>query len=91
MGNSLAGVVAQVHDVNMKKSTHPYHLAKAQISLEYITDILSGDDGGVPFIHFKTFVDALGERADKGDKAAHQVLEVIYRFEKLIRVAQRDR
>jgi hypothetical protein len=72
----------------MKKPT-PYNLVKAQISLEYITDVLSGDEGGIPFLKFKMFVDALGGRADNGDKSAEQVLEVVYRFEKMIRVAQR--
>lgn len=73
----------------MKKYTPPYHLAKAQVSLEYITDVLSGDDGAIPFVHFKNFVDILAKRADNADTSAQQVLEVIYRFEKLIRMAQK--
>ncbi len=69
------------------KST-PKKKSKAEQSFSYITDILSGDDGGVPFVYTLAFVREMQGRVDKGDADAAKVLEVVYAFERLIRLAQ---
>ena len=61
---------------------------KTKESLNYITDVLSGDDGGVPFLKLLTLTRVMSERADSGDVDALKVLEFIYQFERLIKLAQ---
>ena len=62
---------------------------KAQFNKEFnnITDILSGDEGGVPFVKARTFLLSMAEQADNGDAGARQVLDIVYKFSKLLNLA----
>ena len=51
--------------------------------------MFTGADGGVDYVHFRTFLEAIEQQAASGDKAAGQILEIVFRFEKLIDVSNK--
>lgn len=57
---------------------------KIEKELRLMVDLFSGGDGAVGYVQLRTFLDVMAERADNGDKAAVDVLDVVYRFNKLI-------
>lgn len=61
--------------------------SKARDSLLRITNICTGADGGGDFLKLRFFLEDLEKLAKSGDDAAKQLLEVLYRFEKLCNVA----
>jgi hypothetical protein len=57
-------------------------------ALDNITDTMSGGDGGVRFFYTKVFIEDMDLRADQGDKAAKQLIELVIHFSRLINVSQ---
>jgi len=58
-------------------------------SVRKIMDMFTGADGGVNYVHFKVLLEAMEQKALSGDKAAEQIIELIYRFERLIDVSNK--
>jgi hypothetical protein len=58
-------------------------------SLDNILDTFGGVDGGISFVQLKTLVEQLASRAETGDESAAEVLNVMFRFERLIEVAKK--
>jgi hypothetical protein len=58
-----------------------------KVTVDKIMDVFTGADGGVDFSKFCLFINAMDERAVKGDKAAQQVLEQLRRFHRLVNIA----
>lgn len=58
---------------------------KADASFAYITDAMSGAHN-VDYFETIRLVREMGRRADKGDKAALELLQVVYRFERLLKL-----
>lgn len=52
-----------------------------------IMDCFTGADGGVEFTNLKWFLEEFDKRAKSGDLAATKILEVVYQFHKLIKIA----
>ncbi len=59
--------------------------------LRVILDCMTGADGGISFANLKVFVGEMERRVkEESDQAAHEVLQVISRFRRLIDVATGD-
>lgn len=57
---------------------------KVQAAFDNILDTMGGADGGMKFMKLMMAIRQLDEQAEKGDKAAEQVIRVIIQFSKLI-------
>ncbi len=55
-------------------------------TVQEITDCFTGADGGIQFAQFKGFLEVMDERAAKGDAAAQQVLGVMERINRMLKV-----
>ncbi len=51
-----------------------------------IAGIFAGEDGGIGFVTFARHLNEFQKRADKGCEKSKKVLEVVTRFDLLIRV-----
>lgn len=51
-----------------------------------ITDVFTGADGGVDFVKLRCALEDLEVRADCGDAAAREVIQIAVRFRRLIDV-----
>jgi hypothetical protein len=54
-----------------------------------ILDSITGADGGARFINYKEFVEVMDDRAQKGDLAAEQIIELVKQFSRLINTSQK--
>lgn len=54
-----------------------------------IMDCFNGSDGGVTFASLATILNKMNEDAEKGDKSAVEVLEIVERFANLVRLSTR--
>lgn len=52
-------------------------------SFAFIVDSLS--TASIPFHNTLLLLRDMGQQADEGDEAAHKVLDIVYRFERLLR------
>ena len=58
-------------------------------ALDFILDTFTGSDGGVGFIHLRSFIISLRKQADAGDPNASEVLErTLYTFKRFIELAE---
>ena len=71
-----------VHGLNMK-TTNP----RLDEAFHSILDCFTGTDGGARFMHLQCFIEEFDRRAANGDKAAAQITEVVYQFDRLIQIA----
>jgi len=60
---------------------------KTKKSFDDISDIFTGEDGGVSFIKLKQFVEEFDKKAANGDEAARQIIDIVTNFSKLVFVA----
>jgi hypothetical protein len=58
-------------------------------SLQVITDTFMGSDGGISFIHVRFFLEEMAKQAEAGDEAALSILDILFKFNKLIEVANK--
>lgn len=61
--------------------------AKTQEDFNVIRDCMAGADGGISFAYLKSFLEDFDEKAENGDKAAQQLVDVMSRFSRLITVS----
>lgn len=61
---------------------------KTKKALDNILDCFGGADGGASFVRLKWFLEDLDERQET-DPVAEQILEVMFRFSRLIDVANK--
>ncbi len=54
-----------------------------------ILDTITGADGGVRFVYFKSLIEEMDKRAEAGDADAQKLIDVMMRFSRLIDVAQK--
>lgn len=58
--------------------------AERQTAFQNILDCFTGVDGGIKFLRVKFALDDLDERAERGDEAAEELMQVLIRFGRLI-------
>jgi len=58
-------------------------------SLQKITDVFSGADGGDCFVQLRAFLEQVEKQAKNGDESAKEILDVVYRFSRLLDVVKR--
>ncbi len=51
-----------------------------------ITGFFAGEDGGSGFITFACYLNEFQRRADDGCRESNQILETVYRFDRLLQV-----
>jgi len=66
----------------------PTNTIKVRESIDYILNVFSGTDGGGSFIRLMATLRALSNQADGGDCSAEHLLDIVYRFHRLIEVIQ---
>lgn len=54
-----------------------------------VLDTFTGADGGVSFVKLAGLVNEMRRRAESGDQAASEVIEVVKRFARLIEVSDK--
>ena len=59
----------------------------ARTDLQYLTGVFAGEDGGATFIYLQVLVEDMEARALTGDAAAAEVLLVMSRFVRLVKLA----
>jgi hypothetical protein len=52
-------------------------------------DVFAGSDGCVDFFNLSCFIDDIDDKAQNGDDAAQQLIDVVLRFNRLIGVVQK--
>jgi hypothetical protein len=57
---------------------------KTEKAVRTALDCFSGADGGVTFMLFRILIENLDAKAAAGDAAAQQLIDLIYRYAKLI-------
>ena len=63
---------------------------KIEASFAFITDAMSGGDN-IAYLEALNLVREMGKRADNGDKAALELLQVVYRFERLLKLHRKSK
>jgi hypothetical protein len=58
-------------------------------SVTKIMDMFTGADGGISYVHFKVLLEATEQKALTGDKAAEQIIALVFCFERLIDVSNK--
>lgn len=62
---------------------------KIDDGLQFLTEVFTGEDGGVSFTMLRSFIDQLKKQAAEGDKSAEQILEIQTRYIRLVKMALR--
>jgi len=60
---------------------------KVEELLDPSLSCFSGEDGGITFVKLKILLTIFCERSDKGDNKAKDALNIIIKFNKLIKLA----
>ena len=65
------------------------HQTRSRGCLRYLMDVFTGADGGLEYLNLRILINGLAEKADAGDEPAEKILELMYRFERLVHAAQK--
>jgi len=57
--------------------------------LIFLTDLFGCEDGGLNYIKLCMFIDAMKEKAKNGDASANELVQVLRKFTKLVKIAIR--
>jgi len=57
-------------------------------ALDNIVDCFSCANGGIHFLSVIQLIEEFDQRAEDGDKAAEQIIDVIYQFNRLINATE---
>jgi len=57
--------------------------------LMYLLGVFSGEDGGAGFTMLRLFIETLNKQADEGDSSAEELIQVLRRFAKMVRIGTR--
>ena len=59
---------------------------KIKHAIETIMDCFAGADGGIVYIKLVQFLEDIHKKSETGNEAATEILNVVYRFENLIKI-----
>ena len=59
--------------------------------IQYLLDVFSGADGGGDFIMFRNFIEVMKKRASEGDTASEELVQILRRFTKMVRIGTRKK
>ena len=57
-------------------------------AIDDIMDTFGGADGGISFINLRTLLERVDKLCENGDTYAQEILETVYKFQRLIAIAQ---
>lgn len=66
------------------------HETETQRAAGEISLVFGGGNGGVDFFNFLCMARSLAKQADEGDVNARKLVEVIYLFDRLVKVANKE-
>jgi hypothetical protein len=59
-------------------------------TIDYIMDIFAGADGGIGFVNLLALLREVEQQLEEGEQEAAEILQVIYRFKRLLEIANGD-
>lgn len=62
---------------------------ETKAAVDRIVEVIACGDGGGSFIRFLALMETMSQQAARGDRAAQAILEVVQRFARLVKIAQR--
>lgn len=61
---------------------------KLKEAINDIMDTFAGADGGISFVNLRSILENMDKEAGNGNLSAQEILEVVYRFHRLVKMAQ---